>query len=99
MAFARASRVAVGFGVERMGLPRLLPGTADTLDESRLTPRTDARPPARTRSRAFARAGSVPSAHGPAQREIGLPSVGCHCVRAPGTKRRAARAARRAASR
>jgi hypothetical protein len=61
--------------------------------------RTDARPPARTPSQAFARAGSVPSAHGPAQREIGLPSVGCHCVRAPGTKCRAARAVRRAASR
>jgi hypothetical protein len=49
--------------------------------------------------RAFAQCGLVPSADVPARREIGQPSVGCCCVRAPGTARRAVRAARPAASR
>ena len=51
------------------------------------------------RQGAFSRAGLEPSAHVPARRENGPPSVGCCCVRAPGTARRTARAARPAASR
>src|ERR1700730_15075944 len=51
------------------------------------------------RQRAFARAGLEPSAHVPARRENGRPSVGCRCARAPGTARRAAHAAEPAALR
>jgi hypothetical protein len=47
----------------------------------------------------FLGAGLEPSAHVPAWRETGQPSVGCRCVRAPETVRRAACAARPAASR
>src|ERR1700686_2296052 len=49
--------------------------------------------------KAFARAGLEPSAHVPARRENGRPSVGCRCARAPGTARRAAHAAEPAALR
>ena len=49
--------------------------------------------------KAFARSGLEPSAHFPARRENGRPSVGCRCARAPGTERRAAHAAGPAALR